>query len=234
MLPKRDYVRIGATWDRGGKAVVHLIECSSGAKLIRKTYNPRYIAWMFRECFSAFYLSRRLDVVPHFVSFRPWRRELVVSYIHGQRVLEWVLEHFGQADLDVSEFRNYDGIQQDVRVMEAFDRFRKSTSAEAIKLNRAIIDSYAKLHGLGWQHGSVDPRNLIYDGQCVYIIDFDHARPSLRPTKYDSPALKGWFGTRYPVRAGQCTSNRARDSLEIVNCGVRSGEPSNRWRSRDR
>ena len=140
------------------------------------------------------YVSRRLDIIPRLVSFAPWKNELVISYVPGRRVLEWVLEHFGPPELDLQEFLNCESLEGDARITQAFGRFRDSSSSEAVRLRGSIKKSYAKLHSIGWQHGTSDPRNVIYDGQRAYIIDFDHARPSLSPHKYDYPALAYWFG----------------------------------------
>jgi tRNA A-37 threonylcarbamoyl transferase component Bud32 len=171
---------------------------------------------MFREYFSIWYVSKWLDIIPRLVSFRPWKKELIMSYIPGQRVLEWVLEHFGQSNLDLDEFRHFHGTLRDARITEAFVRFRESSSVEALRLKAAIKQSYARLHRIGWQHGTSDPRNVLYDGRQAYIIDFDHARPSLSPTKYDYPDLTYWFGITldYPQNA-----NKVRTEYEHERAG---------------
>ncbi len=212
MLPKRDSIRTLCTWNNGEKAVVHLVEDSNGEKQIQKLYKPGFAGWMFREYLSIRYLSRWLDIIPKLVSFRPWKKELIISYIPGQRVLEWVLEHFGQPNLDLDEFRNFEAMGRDPRITEAFVRFRESSSTEALRLKQAIKQSYARLHGIGWQHGTSDPRNVLYDGRQAYIIDFDHARPSLAPVRNDYPALTRWFGI-----APNCSQNANK-----VSDGVRA------------
>ncbi|HEU0046328.1 MAG TPA: lipopolysaccharide kinase InaA family protein [Nitrososphaera sp.] len=198
-------MRILCSWNNGQKAVVHLVECSNGEKQIQKLYKPGFAGWMFREYFSIWYVSRWLDIVPKLISFRPWKKELVMSYIPGQRVLEWVLEHFGQPNLDLHEFRNFEAMGRDPRITEAFVRFRESSSVDALGLKTAIKQSYARLHSIGWQHGTSDPRNVLYDGRQAYIIDFDHARPSLSPAKNDYPDLTHWFGIApdYPQNANK-------------------------------
>jgi len=128
MLPKRDSIRTLCTWNNGEKAVVHLVEDSNGEKQIQKLYKPGFAGWMFREYLSIRYLSRWLDIIPKLVSFRPGKKELIISYIPGQRVLEWVLEHFGQPNLDLDEFRNFEAMERDPRITEAFVRFRESSS----------------------------------------------------------------------------------------------------------
>jgi tRNA A-37 threonylcarbamoyl transferase component Bud32 len=182
------------SWTNGEKAVVHLVELHTGEKRIVKIYKPGFVGWMFREYLSLRYVSKRLSIIPKLICFRPSQKELVLSYIPGQRVLEWVLQRFGEANLNVEEFLNFEAMGTDPRIVEAFMRFRLSASEDASKLKQAIKLSYGRLHELGWQHGTCDPRNVIYDEQQAYIIDFDHARPSLKPIKYDYPSLTYWFG----------------------------------------
>ncbi len=182
------------SWTNGEKAVVRLVELPTGEKRIVKVYKPGFIGWMFREYLSLRYVSKRLSIIPKLICFRPSQKELVLSYIPGQRVLEWVLQRFGEANLNVEEFLNFEAMGTDPRIVEAFVRFRLSASEDASKLKQAIKLSYGRLHELGWQHGTCDPRNVIYDEQQAYIIDFDHARPSLKPIKHDYPALTQWFG----------------------------------------
>jgi hypothetical protein len=55
-------------------------------------------------------------------------------------------------------------------------------------------------------HGSTDPRNAIYDGNQVFIIDFDHARPSLNPGKFDYPQLSWWYGLQFNTSARERAS----------------------------
>ena len=187
-------MKIVCSWTNGQKAVVHLVELPRGEKQVLKVYKPGFLGWMFREYVCLRYVSRRLNIVPRLIRFRPLRRELVLSYLPGQRVLEWVLERFGQPNLPLGEFLNFEAMDVDPRIAEAFLRLRQSTSSEASRFKQALKHSYSLLHGLGWQHGTCDPRNVIYDEHRVYIIDFDHARPSFAPTRIDYQSLDRWFG----------------------------------------
>jgi len=206
------------TWTNGRRAVVHLVERSDEKMEIRKVYKPGYFWWMVREYLNTRYLGARLPVVPRLIRFRPLHRELVVTYIPGQRVLEWVLERFGGPNLRLEEFLNFEQMGSDRRVLEAFGRFRQSTSREAMDLKREVKCSYAMLHGLKWQHGTCDPRNMIYDGHRVHIIDFDHARPGLSPERYDHPALRRWFGIVWPASAnGSGTEAKGDGATAEVN-----------------
>lgn len=80
-----------------------------------------------------------------------------LSYIPGQRVLEWVLQRFVQPDLQLEVFLNFEAMDTDPRIAEAFRMFRQSTSEDSSMLTRAIKLSYSLLHQLGWQHGTSDP-----------------------------------------------------------------------------
>ena len=199
MLPKLNDVVVTTSWTNGQKAVVHLLENGAGEKLILKVYRSGFGATMCREYAAARYIGRKLSVVPKVLGFRPWKRELYFSYIPGQRVLEWVLQRFG-GNVTLSDFQSFHGLNPpshvDPRVAEAFARFRESMSAEAHRLKEAIRSSYSCLHRIGILHGSADPRNAIYDQERVFIIDFDHSRPSFNPQEIDYKSLTFWYGCR--------------------------------------
>jgi hypothetical protein len=208
MLPKLDELSVITSWTNGQKAVVQLLEKSTGEKFIRKAYRPGFTAAMFREYVAARYVASKLSIVPKVLGFRPWRGELYFSYIPGQRVLEWVLQRFG-GDVTLSEFQSFHGLNPpnhvEPRVADAFARFRQSTSEEAQGLKEAIRTSYSNLHRVGILHGSADPRNVIYDEHCVFIIDFDHARPSFKAAELDYKSLTYWYGC---LPAGRTNSPR--------------------------
>jgi predicted Ser/Thr protein kinase len=194
MWRRREETRIITSWTNGRKALVHLIENSVGEKRIMKIYRPGFERVMFREYLAARYVSKRVSVAPRVLSFRPMRRELVYSYIRGQRVLEWVLERLGDTGIELSEFQSFHGLDSNPRVADAFARFRESKCEETERLKQAIRVSYAAIHQIGFLHGSCDPRNIIYDGEKIFLIDFDHARPSLNPAKVDYRSLSRWYG----------------------------------------
>lgn len=197
MLPKLHNFTVITSWTNSEKAVVHLLEHSAGEKLILKAYRPGYTATMFREYVVAKYLASRLLIVPQVLGFRPWEKELYLSYISGQRVLEWVMQRFGD-NSNLSRFHSFHGLSPphyvDPEVAQAFARFRDSTSDEAQRLKEAIRTSYSSLHKIGILHGSADPRNIIYGQDRVFIIDFDHARLSLNPARLESQSLLYWYG----------------------------------------
>lgn len=199
MSPMPDELTVITSWTNGQKAVVHLVENGSGKRLIKKIYRPGYTGTMFREYAVSKYLASRLTIVPHVLDFRPWSKELYFSYLSGQRVLEWVMQRFGD-NADLSRFHSFHGLNPpdyvDPEVAEAFARFRKSSSEEAQQLKDAIRASYFRLHQVGILHGSADPRNVIYEQGQIFIIDFDHARPSSNPTKREAGSLEYWYGIR--------------------------------------
>jgi len=193
-----DFVVV-TSWTNGRKAVVHLLENMNGDKVIMKVYRPGFLMTMIREYFMTRYLSGRLSGSPRVIGFKPWRKTLFLSYVNGQRVLEWVLERFGEADLKLADFQSFHGLDPDRldgRVDRAFRRLRESRSEEARRIKDAIRASYATLHRCYILHGSPDPRNMIYDGDRVSIIDFDHTRLSLDPAKIDYRGLEYWYGLR--------------------------------------
>jgi len=194
MSPKPDDLRVVTSWTNGRKAVVQLVEDRAGHKVIMKTYRPGFFLPMFREYLVTRYVSSRLSIVPRVLAFQPLRKRLCLSFLEGQRVLEWVLQHFGEPGLALSDFQSFHGLATNAKVADAFACFRNSTSHEAQKLKRAVQESYASLHRIGILHGTADPRNVLYDAGRIFIIDFDHARPSLDPGKLDLRALKHWFG----------------------------------------
>ena len=175
-------------------ATVHLMANDSGDRVIKKVYRPGFTAKMFREYVVARYVAQRLSIVPRVLSFRPACREIFFSYLPGQRVLEWVLDRFGDTDLVLREFQSFHGLETNPQVAEAFSRFRQSSSEAASGLKQAIRKSYLSLHGIRMLHGSSDPRNIIYDGDRAFIIDFDHSRPSLSPAKLECRGLTHWYG----------------------------------------
>jgi len=190
-------VTVVTSWTNGRKAVVHLVENGKGEKLIMKVYRRGFFLTMVREYIATRYIAGRRTDTPRVKGFRPWRRELMLSYVSGRRVLEWVLERFGDEGLSLADFQSFHGLDPerlDPRVAVAFERLRASRSEDARRLKEAIRSSYDTLHRLHILHGSPDPRNVIYDGDRVVIIDFDHTRPSFNPAKIDYRGLEYWYG----------------------------------------
>jgi len=198
MSLKLDRLAPVTSWSNGRKAAVYLLQDSDGSKFIKKAYRPGFRSPMCREFVMAAYAASRMTIVPRVLAFRPWRDELFLEYLPGERVLEWVLRHFGPRGLVAADFQSFHGLDPphnvDARVAHAFARFRDSSSDDARQLKSAIRESYALLHRIGVKHGSADPRNLLYHQNRIYIIDFDNARPSFNPAKLDYEDLRYWFG----------------------------------------
>lgn len=186
--------KVVCSWTNGRKANVYLIEDRCGKKTILKKYSARFIVTMFRECFLTSYLSRRLDIIPQVLGFNPLRREIILSYINGERVFEWVLSRYGDSGINLNDFRSYDHLYTCDIVARAFKKFRDCRSSETVRLKQAIKENYELLHKIGFIHGSADPRNIIYNGKRIFLIDFDHSRPSLNPRAIEYRALHRWYG----------------------------------------
>ena len=98
------------SWTNGRKAVVHLVENGKGEKLIMKVYRRGFFLTMVREYIVTRYIAKRLTGTVRVQGFSPWRRELLLSYVSGQRVLEWVLERFGDEGLSLADFQSFHGL----------------------------------------------------------------------------------------------------------------------------
>lgn len=197
MSPKPDALTVVTSWTNGRKAVVYLVEDKHGAKLIRKVYRTGWRHRMFRDYVMTAYVSHRVSITPRVLAFRPWRSEILLQYLPGERVLEWVLSRLGH-NLNLAEFQSFHGLMPphnvDPRVSDAFRRFRESTADDVLQLKTALRASYSLLHSVGIKHGSADPRNVLYDAGRIFIIDFDNSRPSLRPSESDNIELEYWYG----------------------------------------
>jgi hypothetical protein len=188
--------RIVTSWTNGRKAMVYLMQNATGQRVILKIYRPGFFLTMCREYLVTKYIGLSLSGVPRVLAFAPFERKLVLSFLTGQRVLEWVLQRFGDPGLPLEQFQSFHGLDPDnlnPDVATAFDRFRQSTSAEAQRLRRAMRSSYEELHRIRMLHGSPDPRNVIYQDGRIFIIDFDHARPAWNPSEIDGKALEYWY-----------------------------------------
>ncbi len=148
---------------------------------------------MLREFIALSYLSS-LSILPRVLAFYPLHREMVLSYLPGERVLEWVLKRYGDDGLDLDGFTSFHGIETNQVVDRAFRSFRESTDASSRALKDSIRSSYQILHRTKFIHGDPSPRNLIFDGRIVYLVDFDHSRPSIDPARVDFVALQRWYG----------------------------------------
>jgi len=135
-----------------------------------------------------------LELAPQVLSYELATRTLVLTYVPGERVLEWVLRRYGDRGLDLDRFASTHGLSTNEHVQRAFARFRASTDTQALALREAIVDTYRRLHRVHVLHGDPGPRNIIYDGERAYLIDFDQTRPSFSPARIETRGLKKWYG----------------------------------------
>jgi tRNA A-37 threonylcarbamoyl transferase component Bud32 len=184
-------------WDNGAKAVVSHVKGPDGIDYISKVYRKGQFHTFLRELMVLKFLGPRVSCVPAVLSFDLSRRETFLNFIGGERVLEWVLRRFGGAAIDIDSFASFHGLETDATVSAAFEAFRASTCSESLMLKQAILRSYAELHKHKFVHGDPSPRNLIFDGDNVSIIDFDHSRPSLQPRRVDGLKIRRWYGVKY-------------------------------------
>jgi tRNA A-37 threonylcarbamoyl transferase component Bud32 len=187
MLPGH---RVLAAWTSGRRAAAYLLEDELGRKCVLKRYRPGHLPIMIKEMVALRCLAR-FDVAPQLVSYEIGTRTLVLTYVAGERVLEWVLRRYGDRDLD---FASAHGLATNEFVQRAFARFRSATDEQALALREAIVATYRRLHQARVLHGDPGPRNIIYDGERAYLIDFDQTRPSLSPARIETRGLKKWYG----------------------------------------
>jgi tRNA A-37 threonylcarbamoyl transferase component Bud32 len=184
------------SWPFGRKALVSLVQDGEGDRYIVKKYRARYFLTMIREALALSYLAKRHRLIPRLLRIGVFRLDLYISYAEGVRVREWVIDKFVPAGCRDRDQPSPHLLESDPVVMSAFSSFRECKSEESTKLKDAIRRSYRDLHMLGWIHGSADPRNIIYDGTDVYIIDFDHARPCFGPVAKEAPGIESWYGVQ--------------------------------------
>lgn len=181
-------------WDNGSKANVSHLRDSAGIEYIRKDYRSGQFLTFCRELAVLKYLGSRISCVPSVLSFELAGSTTYLEYVAGERVLEWVLRKFSVDQVDLDSYKSFHGLETNKVVGMAFDRFKGSDNLEARALKNAIANSYRKLHREYFVHGDPSPRNLIFDGSNVTIIDFDHSRPSRKPFKIDGAKLEHWYG----------------------------------------
>lgn len=187
--------KLVSSWTNGSKSEVFLLQDKNGNMLIKKCYRKGLFHILAREYIALKSLSS-LDFVPKIVELRFFSREMALSYVPGTRVLEWILEKYGRPGLDLKRFGSFHGLEINEEISEAFRYFRDAKDSASTSLKEAIRSSYLTLHSKGWIHGDPSPRNLIYEGGKIYLIDFDHARPCLDPPKIDYRSIEKWYGLK--------------------------------------
>lgn len=190
MLPGH---KVLVAWTNGRRAAAYLLEDEIGRKCVLKHYRPGNLPIMIKEMIALRCLAT-LDVAPQVLSYELAASTLILSYVPGERVLEWVLRRYGDRGLDLAQFSSAHGLSTNEHVQRAFERFRSSTDTQALALREAIVDTYRRLHRVHVLHGDPGPRNIIYDGKRAYLIDFDQTRPSLSPARIEARGLKKWYG----------------------------------------
>ena len=113
------------SWGRGPSATVELRKLPGGQQVIFKRYDNIHWKAMWREYLALSYL-RNTYVVPKVLKFIPIRRVLVLEWISGCTVLEWVLRRFGITETRIQDFVDRKRVKTAPDAMHAFELFKRS------------------------------------------------------------------------------------------------------------
>lgn len=196
MLPTDPDAPVIQSWGHGPFATVELRGGSDGGRAIHKTFRSRLAMW--RE-YTVLRLLRRSDVVPQVLQFKPAKRVLVLEWVAGIRVTEWVLRKFEFGQDVIEKYRGRTRIKSDPDSMQAFERFRASQDAECLALVEAMREAYRPVHARHIVHNDLKPSNIIVRNTTnrsfrVCLLDFESATLRWDARRRDSVDFQFWFG----------------------------------------
>ncbi len=196
MLPSSSLIH---TWGEGPSANVGLIDWGKNDRAIVKKYRRGQIKAMWCE-YLALIALRATGFVPRVLRFSPVSRTIVIEWIEGVTLIEWVLHAFGCSPEEIAKYRwSRIPIRTDTIVLEAFGRFRHSRLPECLSLRRALREAYVMVHSRHIVHNDIRPVNIICrsvreEGCSVCLIDFGRATLRWDAARRDESALAFWYG----------------------------------------
>ena len=148
---------------------------------------------LIREFLILIYLERKLPTIPKVINIDLKNKTMHLTFVEGERALEWVLKRYGTKGLNVAQFKSFHGLDTNPIVASAFAKLKSSTDKNAKCFKKAIKLAYEEFHNLNFAHGDPSPRNLVYDGKIIHLIDFDRTRLSFNPQAIDRKQLSHWY-----------------------------------------
>jgi len=182
------------SWTNGARAHVELAKLPQYPnKVIVKSFRKGTLIFFINEVVTLSYL-RNIGVTPRILGLNLGKKILILEYMDGERLLEWVLRKCSRQSVDLKDYRNIHGIDTNPVIGAAFSVFQKSKDPEITYVKNEIQKCYRKIHRRKISQGDVRPRNLICRGGSVAAIDFDLALPMARPADRDNVLLMKWYG----------------------------------------
>lgn len=198
MHPMHDDEKLLRSWGRGPCATTELREWIPGKKVIVKKYGEDQSRAMWTE-YLALTALRLTHLVPLVIRFMPGQRILVLEWISGVTVLEWVLRKYGLPQAKIEYFSLRKRVKADPEAMQAFEQFKHSTDPGCLKLYEMIRKAYARIHRYHIVHNDVKPANIIIgetNAQVdrIVLVDFERATLRWDAVRRDQKELAFWFG----------------------------------------
>ena len=189
------------SWGRGPSAAVELREWPDGRRAIVKRYGPEdgHRNAMWREYLALTFL-RTTHVVPKVLKLMPKSRVLVLEWIPGVTILEWVLRRYGVAEASVQRFIKREPVKKSRQAMDIFEQFQQSMDPDCVRLREAVRSAYDQIHRRHVVHNDVKPANIILEGgystpPCsVVLVDFESATVRWDAARRDRAEFEMWLG----------------------------------------